>query len=92
MGIERLLPLPLPSPSPPQVIAFMDALLSHPDSGVKRVAVLSPINAIYNWKKEFEMWIPYFECDYNVSDRSLRTHNSPLEGDMRLEFAPICCS
>ena len=49
------------------MIAFIDALLMHEESGVGRVLILSPVNAIYNWRKEIELWIPGVDCDYNVS-------------------------
>ena len=55
-----------------QVIAFVDALLNCEESGVKRVLVLTPINAIHNWMQEFRRWIPLMECDYGVSPWSLK--------------------
>ena len=55
-----------PPPSE-QVIALVDALLMHPDSGVHRVLVLSPVNTIYNWRNEYNRWIESWDCDYNVS-------------------------
>ena len=50
-----------------QVIAFIDALLNRQESGVSRVLILSPVNTIHNWMNEFNLWIPYSKCDYNVS-------------------------
>ena len=49
------------------MIALIDALLMHEDSGVERVLILSPVNTIYNWRNEFDRWIPNYECEYNVS-------------------------
>ena len=53
------------------VIAFLDALLLHEDSGVNRVLILSPVNTIYNWRNEFDKWIPGIDCEYNVSENTL---------------------
>lgn len=50
-----------------QVIAFIDALLNCQESGISRVLILSPVNTIHNWMNEFNLWIPYSKCDYNVS-------------------------
>ena len=50
-----------------QVIAFIDALLNSSESEVSRVLILSPVNTIHNWMNEFNLWIPYSKCDYNVS-------------------------
>ena len=50
-----------------QVIAFIDALLNSSKSDVSRVLILSPVNTIHNWMNEFNLWIPYSKCDYNVS-------------------------
>ena len=50
-----------------QVIAFIDALLNSLESEVSRVLILSPVNTIHNWMNEFNLWIPYSKCDYNVS-------------------------
>ena len=49
-----------------QVIAFIDALLNCQESGVSRVLILSPVNTIHNWMNEFNLWIPYSKCDYNI--------------------------
>ena len=54
-----------------QVITFVDALLNCEESGIKRVLILTPINAIHNWIHEFRHWIPLMECDYGVSPCSL---------------------
>ena len=51
---------------PPQVIAFIDALLSVEKSGIERVLVLAPVNTLHNWMNEFQKWIPYDKCDYHV--------------------------
>ena len=50
---------------PLQLLAFVDALLCCEDSGVKRVLILTPINTLYNWRSEFERWIPR-NYDYGV--------------------------
>ena len=50
-----------------QVIAFIDALVNSSESDVSRVLILSPVNTIHNWMNEFNLWIPYSKCDYNVS-------------------------
>ena len=55
------------------MIAFVDALLNCKESGVERVLVLSPINAIHNWMNEFRRWIPLMECEYSVSVQSANT-------------------
>ena len=55
------------------MIAFVDALLNCKESGVERVLVLSPINAIHNWMNEFRRWIPLMECEYGVSVQSANT-------------------
>ena len=49
------------------MIAFVDAMLNCEGSGVKKVLVLSPVNAIHNWMNEYRHWIPLMECDYGVS-------------------------
>ena len=50
-----------------QVIAFIDALLNHDKSGIRKVLILCPVNTVQNWKIEFFKWLSIMEIDYNVS-------------------------
>lgn len=47
-----------------QVIALVHTLLSNQlETNVKKVLIICPVNVIYNWKNEFEIWLR--ECSRN---------------------------
>lgn len=62
------LPLFLPylSPSLPQVIAFIDCLLSSESTNINRVLVLCPVNTLLNWNDEWNKWVSISRRDYRV--------------------------
>lgn len=37
------------------------------DSGIAKVLILIPVNALHNWMKEFLYWIPNADRQYEVS-------------------------
>ena len=57
----------------PQVIAFLDALLSTDEMDVHRIMILTPVNTLHNWMNEIEMWIP--ERDFGVSQNDYESEN-----------------
>lgn len=50
------------------MIAVVDSLLVSTElTGVERVLVVCPVNALLNWRDEYEKWIPWSDRDYHVS-------------------------
>ncbi|XP_017875510.1 transcriptional regulator ATRX homolog isoform X2 [Ceratina calcarata] len=50
-----------------QVIALVYTLLTHEQTGVKTVLIVSPLNTVLNWLNEFNLWLKDLD-DYNDVD------------------------
>ena len=47
------------------MITLLDTLLKNSDkTGITKVLIINPVNVLYNWKTEFDKWVP--ERDYFV--------------------------